>query len=126
LIGHCVEVLFESVEALEPHFSVGLHPGSDIAERLPREPINPPGPLYSGGYHSRFAEHPQVLGHCRLRQGEGVDQACDIRARLPFLTCYGTQFVEYAAPSGLNQHMETIHTAHIALQVYTCQGIYVL
>src|ERR1039457_2803235 len=74
---HVLEFLQHGIqppETLRPRPLVALHPVVDGLERLAVEPVHPLASLITPLPQPYFPQHPQVLGHQRLRQADQLDE----------------------------------------------------
>src|SRR5919108_1661299 len=101
LLLEFVEHVVEGAEALRPRAFVGLDPVVDGLERAAVEAVEPLAALVAHLDGADLAEHPQVLGHLRLRQAE---EAHEVVHR----ALAAGERVEDLAPPGLGHRVERV------------------
>ena len=107
----------ERIDVPRPELTERSEPRFHFAEWLGFQPVQTPLRVDRGFHKSSVAQHPQVLGHGRLRHSK---LTLDLSDRL--FRCH--QEAEDRAAVRLGDDLEhRFHTFDILLRVYTCQGI---
>jgi len=67
---HAVEVALKSIDVSRPEAAELSQPDIEFLKWFRPETIQPTLRIHSGLYKAGFAQHPQVLGHSRLRHAQ--------------------------------------------------------
>src|SRR3954470_22438519 len=76
-VGHGVEMAFEGVEAGGPQAAVRIEPLVEVAEGLGPGAVDAALGIDADLDQAGGPQHPQVLGHRRLAQGQRGDEVAD-------------------------------------------------
>ncbi len=64
---HPIKVAFESIQMNRPEPAELSQPGIDLLQPFRFQPVETPLRVHRGFHETGIAQHPQVLGHGRLR-----------------------------------------------------------
>ncbi len=115
---HAVEVAFESIQVIGPEPTERSQPGIRLLKWLRFQPVETALSVHRGFHETGLSEHPQVLGHSRLRH---TKLALDLSHRL----LGGDEEAQNRAAVRFGNDFEyRFHILRILHSVYTCQGIF--
>ena len=107
----------ETVEAGEPHLSVGLEPRVQLGKGLQPESVEPALTVDADVDEASLAQDPQVLGHQRLADPEPLHEC-------PYWQLPSAQGVEETPTLGLRDGAENVgHSMNMLYQLHVCQDI---
>jgi hypothetical protein len=116
-MSHAVEVTFQSIDVRRPEPAELSQPGIDLAKWFRLQPVETALCVHRGLHETGIAQHPQMLGHGRLRH---TKLTLDLSHRL----LRRDQKTQYRAAVRLRNDFESFHFLDILQRAYTCQGIY--
>ena len=118
ILIHAVEVAFESIHVTGPEPAELSEPGIHLLKRFRSQPVEAALCVHRGFHEAGLAQHPQVLGHGRLRH---TKLTLDLSHRL----LGRDQQAQYRPSVRLRNDFENrFHALYILYWVYTCQGIF--
>ena len=114
---HAVEVAFERIDVSGPEPAERRQPGIHLLKRFRLQPVETALRVHRGFHETGLAQHPQVLGHGRLRHPQ---LTLDLAHRL----FRRDQQAQYRAAVRLRDDFEDrFHALDIPHTAYACQGI---
>ena len=115
---HAVEVAFESIHVSGPEATELSQPHVHLLERFGFQPVKTALCVHRGFDETGLSQHPQVLGHSRLRHAKlTFDLSHRSLAR-------GQEAQDRAAVRLRNDFEDGFHVLNVRHEQYACQGIY--